>query len=142
MDTAKTRNFITGTNSNLRWAPEDEPKIFENADPRLVARFKEFHEANGFVYAKFFEMALKARAKFHKYSAVTIIHTIRWERDLQTEGEVFKINNDYIALYSRLLMWCHPDYFSNFFEIREMKPEKRLISDAQRDRELGKAVGY
>jgi hypothetical protein len=129
------------TNSTLRWAIEDEPVIFENADPKLVERFRQFHADNGFVYARFFEKALAARAKFSKYSAVTIIHSIRWERDLQTDGEVFKINNDYIALYSRLLMHFHPSYFGGFFETRAMVSEKRQISDAQRDRE-SKASGF
>lgn len=130
-------------NSNLRWNLEDESKIFGEADPKLVARFKDFHEKNGSVYFKFFDYANRALCRgFKKYSAVTIIHTIRWEEDLKSDsGEVFKINNDYIALYARLLIWHHP-IFKDFFELREMKSDRRQISDLQRERELEKASGF
>lgn len=79
--------------------------LFDFADQSLLKKFKEFHTENPFVFEKFKEYAQKIRKSGHsKYSAWTIINVIRWEKDLSTTGGVFKINNDFIALYARLLM--------------------------------------
>jgi hypothetical protein len=46
------------SNKDLQWDPADNDKIFENADPTLVARFQEHHNKNPQVYWLFFEKAL------------------------------------------------------------------------------------
>lgn len=130
-------------NSNLKWDCNKESEIFDNADPKLITRFREFHEKHPEVYFMFFQRSVEIMTRgFKKYSAQTILYTIRWENDLKSSGEeAFKINNDYIALYSRLLIYHHPIIFEGFFEQREMKPSRRQVSDLQRERELVIAAG-
>lgn len=111
--------------------------LFEDADEGLLERFKIFHKANPFVYRKFREYALRIKLQGHKkYSAWTIINVIRWEEDLKTVGNAFQINNDFIAIYARLLI--HNDSsFEKFFELRGMKTRKRKISNEEALRNLG-----
>lgn len=109
--------------------------LFDNADRELLQRFKTFHAKNPRVYNLFKENAEKVfQTGRAKYSSRTIIEVIRWEHDLETSGDVFKINNDYIPIYARLLIHNHPK-FKSFFELRTMKPVKRKISNEQRQRE-------
>jgi hypothetical protein len=68
-----------------------------------------------------------------KYSAWTIINKIRWDRDIRTDGDVFKINNDFIALYARKLI-DEDSRFDGFFELRRMKPKNRKMSWVESDR--------
>ena len=110
--------------------------LFGDADPELLARFKEFHNANPVVYDLFREKALQMLLTGRgKYSAWVIIQVIRWESDLRTKGDLFKVNNDFIALYARLLIY-RDRAFEDFFEIRQMKPKRRKIS-----REEGRRAG-
>lgn len=101
---------------------------FTGADPRLVDRFVKFHEENPFVWQKFQEYAFKIKKTGKKkYSGWTIVNAIRWHFDLRTSGDSFKINNDFIALYVRLLINQYPE-FERFFEQRKMKPINRKLS--------------
>jgi hypothetical protein len=109
-------------------------ELFGGADPALLARFKEFHLANPSVYETFrakAEMMLSTGRP--KYSAWVIVQVIRWESDLRTKGDVFKVNNDFIALYARLLIWKDPR-FEAFFELLQMKPKRRKISREEHSR--------
>ena len=87
----------------------------------LETRFAEFDQANPLVYRLFKAYARKIQnTGRNKYSAWTIVNVIRWEEDLRTVGDDFKINNDYIALYARKLVEECPD-FDGFFMLREMR---------------------
>jgi hypothetical protein len=110
------------------------PGIFNEVDKGLLKRFDTFHKENPEVYSKFKELSYEMRGsgKDH-YSGWTIINVIRWEYDLNTRGDVFKINNDFIALYVRLLIYQDPT-FAGFFELRKMKKSNRRSSDEQRYR--------
>jgi hypothetical protein len=48
-----------------------------------------------------------------------IINRIRWEVNIVTTGEDFKISNDYIAFYARLWNARYPQY-KNLFTIKKM----------------------
>jgi hypothetical protein len=107
--------------------------LFSQADPRLLLRFIQYHEENPQVYQTFKDYAQRIKATGRgQYSGWVICQVIRWERDVQTRGDVFKLNNDFIALYSRLLIAERPE-FADFLELREMKPVRKLsFVDAQR----------
>lgn len=114
--------------------------IFDGIDKNLLKRFKEFHEKNAFVYQEFYKLSAKMKSNGRrKYSAWTIINKIRWDYDLKTKGDVFKINNDFIALYARLVIYNYPE-LSDFFSLREMKQHRRLISkeESKRKTEVNK----
>ena len=108
--------------------------LFANIDKKLLQKFKDYHHNNPQVYQEFskltFEMMAKGR---EKYSAWTIINAIRWNHDLNHD-ELFKINNDFIALYARLFIHHNPK-FRPFFELRLMKPNNRRESSEEVYRE-------
>lgn len=114
--------------------------LFADADPRLLQRFAAYHAENPDVYAEFKTFAARIKATGRKkYSGWVIIQAIRWSRDVQTTGDVFKVNNDFIALYGRLLM-VHDPAYRTFLELRQMKRERKLSAEdasrqgvAQRD---------
>ena len=107
--------------------------MFDGADPRMVKRFLSYHEQNPQVWERFQEMAASLRSSGRrKYSAWVMIQVIRWEHDIVTKGDVFKINNDFIALYARMLIARRPE-FEGFFELREMK-STRLLSYEENSR--------
>ena len=110
---------------------------FSHYPDETLERFKEFHSQNPDVYQGFknlaFEMKNTGRTR---YSAQAIIYVLRWESDLKTTGDVFKINNDFTSIYSRLMCHHYPE-FRNFFELRVM-PNKGMKSPEQLIREMRK----
>ncbi|MCH7902286.1 hypothetical protein IIC68_00880 [archaeon] len=107
-------------------------KLFENTDPELLAKFKAYHKAHPGVYKEFKACANRMKGVKGKYSAWTIVNVIRWNYDLKAD-EPFKINNDFIALYARLLIYHDPS-FDGFFELRKMKPCSRQESEEEKHR--------
>lgn len=94
-------------------------------DKQLLQRFLNYHEANPHVYKRFLELAIEMRMTGKKkYSSWFIINRIRWDFDISTKGDVFKINNDFIALYARMVMWNYPD-LKGFFSLRGLKPVRK-----------------
>ena len=49
------------------------------------------------------------------------MNRIRWELNVETHGDDFKICNDYFAFYARLFIIEHPDQ-GDLFTIKRMKP--------------------
>jgi hypothetical protein len=86
----------------------------------LKQRWWHWHNENPHVYELFERFTFEAINSGHtKLSAWLIINRVRWETDIVTTGREFKINNDYIAFYSRLFMANHPEY-EGFFRTNEM----------------------
>ncbi len=105
--------------------------IFDNIDTKLKDRFKLFHYENPQIFKAFKEMCFTLSSMGRtRYSAECIINKIRWDHDSSTTGEVFKINKDYTALYSRLMVYHYPQ-FKDFFEFRAMKPCDRRMSSEE-----------
>lgn len=113
-----------------RWTAERLRAHFAGvADSLLVDRFIEYHLTNEDVYQDFVARAFRARRTGRtRYSQWTIIQSVRWDRDMKTHGDVFKVNNDFIALYVRMAMEDFPAKLGSFFEIRRMKPSGRKMS--------------
>jgi hypothetical protein len=96
-------------------------ELFGDYPPAMLAKFKEWHELNPHVYRQFKQSAFKIKATGRKhYSAYPIFYHMRFEFDLKTTGDVFKINNNYLSMYIRLLIYNHPE-FDGFFELREIR---------------------
>lgn len=97
--------------------------LFEGVSESLLISFKAFHRENPDVYQLFKELALQLKQVGKtRYSAWPIINAIRWEKDIRTRtNDKFKLNNNFIALYARLLMTELPETFKDFFSLREMK---------------------
>lgn len=111
-----------------------EYDYLQKIDRGLVSRFIEFHEKNPVVYKKFVAYTKKIIQRgFERYSAWTIINVIRWEQDLETKGNSFRINNDFIALYARMLVNKNA-WFKGFFNLREMKQSRRRTSKLEKQK--------
>ena len=107
----------------------DRP-IFQNIDAGLLTKFEKYHKENPEVFIGFTRLAIKMKQTGRsKYSHVSIIEALRWTSDLKG-GKPFKINNDYKALYARLMIHHWP-HFKDFFSLRKMKPEDRRDSQEE-----------
>ena len=86
----------------------------------LKDKFDEFHSNNPQVYSNFKAYTFKAiRAGLKQYSAWAIINRMRWESEVETGGNRFKLPNDFIALYARKFAEDHPEH-SGFFRTKQM----------------------
>ena len=104
---------------------KNDKELFANIDRNLLLRFKAYHLENPNVFKSFLAASQEMRrAGRRKYSAWAIVNKIRWDFDISTKDKVFKINNESIALYARLVIYHHPE-FCDFFEMRKMKPSDR-----------------
>lgn len=86
----------------------------------LQERFEEFHAENPKIYKLFKKYAKDALKRGHtKLSGWFIVNIIRWEEGVDSTGSGFKIQNDYIALYTRKFIEDHPKH-AEFFNIKRM----------------------
>ena len=85
----------------------------------------EWHKKNPHVWEYFKKYSDIARETgINKCSAWLIVNRIRWEVEIVTVGNKFKISNDYIAFYSRWYNTLYP----NFFNTKPFK-EERLMNE-------------
>ena len=61
----------------------------------------------------------------NKYSARAIMERLRWELNIQTESEDYKINNDTIPHYARMFLRDFPQH-QGFFETRSHEEQDKL----------------
>ena len=86
----------------------------------IAENFAVFHEANPHVYKMLSKFTFEAiNAGFKHFGARMIWERMRWYTaiDAPDLGTFFKLNDHYIAYYSRLFMKDHPRY-KGFFRIR------------------------
>ena len=96
-------------------------RLFGDADKKLLAKFKAFHEKNPDIYDMFYRFTVDARNANREYfSHWMIAQRIRWYTTVETTGKEFKLSNDYIALYARLVIWQNPQW-EGFFKFKKMK---------------------
>lgn len=92
-----------------------------NTGDDLKQRWWDWHKKNPHVWRLFEKFTLIAINKGHKkLSAWLIVNRIRWETSIETQGDDFKISNDFIALYARYFMHKYPQY-EGFFRTKQMK---------------------
>lgn len=101
--------------------------LFSECDPKLLQKFEKFHAENPAVYQLFKRFAIEAKGSGrNKFSHWMIMNRIRWYSAVETNGEKYKLSNDFIALYARLLVY-NDDSFSRFFTLKEMKKKRKGI---------------
>ncbi len=92
----------------------------------LLNRFNDFNEKNPEVYELFKKFTFQAAGKGHKrLSAWMIANRIRWETQIETVNDDYKISNDYICFYARLFHARHTQY-ADFFHLKPLKEEKEI----------------
>src|SRR5690625_3655853 len=76
---------------------------------KLERRFADFHRGNPHILAEFERRALQLHAAgARRIGAKAIAERIRWDIHIRTLGDEYKLNNSFVALYSRLLIHRHP----------------------------------
>lgn len=101
-------------------------RVLNSLDPKLAGAFGRYHGKNPQVYERFMELTFKMlQTGRSQYSAWAIFNVIRWDHDMSTTGDMFKISNDYIAIYARVFMLDFPEA-SGFFNTKEMKRIKAV----------------
>lgn len=82
-------------------------------------RFEKFHGEHPEVIREIRSIALKMKARgFRSYSIMTIYGAARYRLSLES-GEDYKLNNNYMPYYSRLVMETTPE-LSGFFRTKEL----------------------
>lgn len=92
---------------------------FSTRDPdRIEREFWEFHLANPRVYEELRDHALHLRRKGRAHYGIgALFEVVRFHRAMQTRSSALKLNNNYRALYARLLMENEPE-LRDFFRTR------------------------
>ena len=81
-----------------------EPTVAPEAT--IEERFLAFHHANPQVYSELVDEARILKYKGCKRASIKLLYErLRWLHFIATQGEEeFKLNNDFTALYARLIM--------------------------------------
>ncbi|MFA6118150.1 MAG: hypothetical protein WC729_29455 [Sphingomonas sp.] len=89
---------------------------------RIKEQFEAFHIENPHVYALLRELALEARkAGVRVYGIGMLWEVLRWKLYVETTGnDDFSLNNNYRALYARMLMRTEP-MLRDFFITRKRR---------------------
>jgi hypothetical protein len=89
-------------------------------DPIEVA-FWVFHEANPEVYRLCVQLAGEALAVGRRKIGMKMVwERARWDFYVRTTDDTYKLNNNYTALYARLIMKQEPD-LAGVFDVRVRK---------------------
>lgn len=83
-------------------------------------RFLQYHAANPQVWDLFKRFALEAAGKRKRFSAQMIFERIRWYSQIETSGDVYKVNNNYRPDYARMFLVEYPQY-KDLFSLRERR---------------------
>jgi len=87
---------------------------------KLTDRFEKWDNINPHFYIMFKRFTFEAINKGHNHlSAWLVSNRIRWETTIVTQGNPYKISNDFIALYARKFMKDYPQH-QGFFKTKEM----------------------
>lgn len=93
---------------------EDHP-LFRELAPHIVADFLTYHQANPKVYDLFKVFAAELRQSGRdNYGAQAIMERIRWHMQVERRDADFKINNNHISCYTRLIMIEDKGYIGFF----------------------------
>ena len=97
-----------------------ERELYEYCDTGLGQQAMAFDAANPHVWDLFVTFSKTARnSGKHGYGASMVFNRLRWEVDFEYDDEAcFKLNNNYIAYYSRKIMAKNSDFWG-FYSLRD-----------------------
>ena len=73
-------------------------------------KFAAFHAANPHVADALEALAAQKLAVRQKVGIASLYERLRWEADIQTIGDSYRLNNNHRAYYTRLLEERHPEW--------------------------------
>lgn len=84
----------------------------------ILSRYHAWDQANPSFYALFVKYSLELITAGRRSFGVRLVwERIRWESMIQTQGDQYKMNDHYHAIYARRFMDDHPQ-FGNVFKLR------------------------
>ena len=91
-------------------------------------KFERFHSANPIVYLKLQELTEQMVERGRQRIGIGMLfEVLRWNFYLRADPEEdFKLDNNYRAFYSRLLMERHPEW-GQIFELRIQHAPSRMV---------------
>ena len=90
-----------------------------NDEDKIELAFLRFHSDNPKVYEEVRDISLEiSRSGKEFYGMKAVFEVVRYHRTIKTNDPSFKLNNNYTALYSRMLMEREPE-LAGFFKIRQ-----------------------
>lgn len=90
-------------------------------DCTIQARFEKFDAENPSIRRLFIQYANEAlKAGRRRIGAKAIAERIRWQAMVETWGDEFKINNNYVSRYARAVAQQRPE-LAGLFETRTLK---------------------
>ena len=105
--------IVFGPISPIVQPPKGSVRLVSDLD-----RFYRFHNLNPHVLDLLIQGARSLeRSGWAKCSIKTLYEGLRWEAQLRTRGEQYKLNNNHHAFYSRVVMALCPDLVG-FFRTR------------------------
>lgn len=101
---------------NFESIPNKE--IFSDLAENIVRSFFIYHQENPQVYDLLLRFTKEVYVRGRRrYSIVAVFERVRWYTTIETNGDEFKLNNNYRSCYSRLIMHEHPQ-FNGMFSTR------------------------
>ena len=87
----------------------------------IEQRFLEFHYDNPHVYRELVKLCnIAHRNDSKKVGIGMLFEVLRWNHGVVTNGEKFKMCNDYRSRYARLIME-HNEHLRGIFNVRDLK---------------------
>lgn len=84
----------------------------------IQIQFETYHSINPSVYTKLVDLAREVKSKGRVcYAIEPLFARLRWHFEFETEGDSFKLNNNFTSRYARLIMENEPD-LRGFFRTR------------------------
>lgn len=87
-------------------------------------KFQEYHKKNPDVYKHFVRITREAKTKGKDHLSIWLVaNVVRWYVYMETDdpNSEFKISNDYLSRYARLIMKQEPD-LQGIFKTKRLKP--------------------
>ncbi|UUU31946.1 hypothetical protein JIX56_19695 [Streptomyces sp. CA-210063] len=92
-----------------------------SADQSIQERFEAFHDLNPWVFRALERMTADCADKGFKQLGIGMLfEVLRWRYGQATEGDPFRLNNNFRSRYVRLLIEQHPEW-SRLFELRALR---------------------
>jgi hypothetical protein len=103
--------------------PEIAESEYGDFTNTIAGRFARFNANNPALLKVIEGIALDLRGRgFQHFGMKAIFERVRWLYAIKTVGDEYKLNNDFTALYARLLMDQHPS-LKGFFRLRRLRKE-------------------
>lgn len=102
------------------WQQATIGEILEQANGNLRQRAEDWLADNPQVFALFEKFALRMVERRRKFGIGLLAERVRWEVAMTTEGDEYKVNNNYRAYIARKLVERHPE-IGEFIDMRKVR---------------------